>query len=302
MSLLQKAVTPQLSNAYLTSGWDRVSGFVVTAADAAFATTPAQLFDVHALGFPGSPFTPEDPFIDLIRFPSRATMRLENATGGVDQTTRALTGGAFVDRPPFTGTGFAPVAGHIVPVWWMRHTRLVPDTELVRVFADGTEKLLAVFPNIADGWVVDGASVGRSTPFSRHVGTLAQWNGMYLTADVIDQGRRIVLAMHAQPADERFERNGHGMWKYEIPFEEATEVMELDVETVWNGLELRIVDEFTDTDGTKLSRGSYVGRNADLAEGLQLAKVDAGVYEVTVPSDSLIHSRTTQLAQPSWAE
>jgi hypothetical protein len=94
--------------------------------------------------------------------------------------------------------------------------------------------------------MVDGASVGRATPFSRHVGTLAQWNGMYLTADVIDQGRRIVLAMHAQPADERFERNSHGMWKYEIPFEEATEVMELDIETVWNGLELRIVDEFTE--------------------------------------------------------
>jgi hypothetical protein len=61
MSLIQKAVTPQLSNAYLTAGWDRVSGFVVEASTVAFATTPAQLFDVHALGFPGSPFSPDDP-------------------------------------------------------------------------------------------------------------------------------------------------------------------------------------------------------------------------------------------------
>jgi hypothetical protein len=299
-TVLQKAITPQLSRAYLTSGWDRVSGFVVTAEDAAFATTPAQLFEVHALGFPGSPFSPADPYIDVLRFPARSTLRLENATGGVDQATRALTGGLFVDRPPFTGTGFAPVAGHIVPVWWMRHTRVVPDSQLVRVFADGTSTLLAVFPNIADGWTVDGASVGRSTPFSRHVGTLAEWDGVYLTADVIDQGRRIVLATHSKPTDERFVRTGRGMWKYEIPFEEATVVVELDVEAVWNGLELRIVDEFADTDGTKLSRGSYVGHNADLAEGLQLTKVDAGVYETTVPSHTLRGIRTTQLSQASW--
>jgi len=302
MSILQKAVTPQLSNAYLTAGWDRVSGFVVEAATVAFATTPAQLFDVHALGFPGSPFSPDDPFVDVIRFPARATMRLENAIGGVDQKTRALTGGPFVDRLPFKGTGFAPVAGHIVPVWWMRHTRVVPNTQLVRVFADGTEKLLAVFPNIADGWMVDGVSVGRSTPFSRHVGTLAKWNDVYLTADVIDQGRRIVLATHSQPTDERFVRTGRGMWKYEIPFEEAAEVMELDIEAVWNGLELRIVDESVDADGTKLSSGSYIGRNADLAEGLRLVKVDAGVYEITVPTAMLEGFRSTQLSQASWAE
>jgi hypothetical protein len=302
MSLLQKAVTPQLSNAYLTKGWDRVAGFVVEAATVAFATTPAQLFDVHALGFPGSPFSPDDPFVDVIRFPARATFRLEKAIGGVDQATRALTGGPFVDRPPFKGTGFAPVAGHIVPVWWMRHTRVVPNTQLVRVFADGTEKLLAVFANIADGWLVDGESVGRATPFSRHVGTLAEWNGLYLTADVIDQGRRIVLATHSQPSDERFVRTGRGMWKYEIPFEEATEVMELDIEAVWNGLELRIVDESVAADGTKLSSGSYVGHNADFAEGLRLVKVDAGVYEITVPTNNLEGFRTTQLSQASWPE
>jgi len=302
MSIIQKAVTPQTSNAYLTAGWDRVYGFVVAAADAAFATTPAQLFDVHALGFPGSPFSPDDPHVDVIRFPARATMRLENAIGGVDQKTRALTGGPFVDRPPFKGTGFAPVPGHIVPVWWMRHTRVVPNTQLVRVFADGTEKLLAVFTNIADGWMVDGASVGRSTPFSRHVGTLAKWNGMHLTADVIDQGRRIVLATDTKPTDERFVRTGRGMWKYEIPFEEAEEVMELDIEAVWNGLELRITDESVDADGSKLSSGSYVGHNADLAEGLRLVKLDAGVYETTVPTAMLQGYRTTQLSQPSWPE
>ena len=302
MTILQKAITPQTSNAYLTAGFDRVYGFVVTVPDAAFATTPAQLFDVHALGFPASPFTRDDPYVDVIRFQARASMRLENAIGGVDQTTRALTGGPFVDRPPFTGTGFAPVPGHIVPVWWMRHTRLAPGTELVRVFADGSSTVLAVFPNIADGWMVDGKSVGRSTPFSRYTGTLAEFNGVHLTADVIDQGRRIVLATDTKPGDERFVRTGRGMWKYEIPFDEATGVLELDMEANWNGLNLRIVDEFTDTDGTKLYRGSYLDHNADLAEGLRLTMVDAGVYELTVPAASVLDIRTTTLTQSTWAE
>ncbi|MEC5182939.1 hypothetical protein RCH12_000382 [Cryobacterium sp. MP_3.1] len=149
---------------------------MVTVPDAAFATTSAQLFDVHALGFPASPFTCDDRYVDLIRFPARATMRLEKAVGGTEQATRALTG---------------------------------------------------------------GKSVGRATPFSRYIGTLAEFNGAHLTADVIDQGRRIVLATDTKPGDERFVRTGRGRWKYEIPFDQAQGIIELDMEAKWNGLNLR---------------------------------------------------------------
>lgn len=38
MTLVQKASTPQLSAAYLGSGFDRVGGFVVRTADVADAT------------------------------------------------------------------------------------------------------------------------------------------------------------------------------------------------------------------------------------------------------------------------
>ena len=63
MTLMQKAITPALSHAYLTAGHDRLAGYVVRAADVSFATTPSQLFEVHGLGYPESPFSPHDEHI-----------------------------------------------------------------------------------------------------------------------------------------------------------------------------------------------------------------------------------------------
>ena len=69
----------------------------------------------------------------------------------------------------------------------------------------------------------------------------------------------------------------------------------------WNGLEVRVVDQWPTLDGAGVSRVSYTGHDADLAEGLQLPKVDAAVYEVTVPTDHLVEVVTTQLIPASWA-
>jgi hypothetical protein len=43
-----------------------------------------------------------------------------------------------------------------------------------------------------------------------------------------------------------------------------------------------------------------VGNTTNLGEGLRLVKVDAGVYEITVPTAMLEGFRTTQLSQASW--
>ncbi|TFD86085.1 hypothetical protein [Cryobacterium serini] len=299
-TILQKVVTPQASAAYLASGWDRVAGFVVQVDDVAYATTPAQLFEIHGLGYPGSPFFAADPFVDVLRFPSYPTLQFVNAIGGVDQATRALTGGPFVDRAPFTGTGFATAEGRIVPVWWLTHTRLAPDSVLVRIFADGSSQELARYPDVGRGWVVDGVAVGRRLPRSRFVGTLASFNGAYYVADVLEGGSRVALAMDAEPADSLFVQTAAGTWRREIAREDAQQILELSVEANWNGLELRIVDEWTDATGVDRSRGSYVGHNADLAEGLRLVKLEAGVYEVTLPKDALEDVKTSQLAPASW--
>lgn len=297
-TVLQKVVTPQASAAYLTFGWDRVSGFAVQAGDVAFATTPAQLFEIHGLGYPGSPFSASDPYLDVLRFPSTPTQQLVNAIGGIDQATRSMTDGPFVDRAPFTGTGFATAGERIVPLWWLTHTRLAPDSVLVRIFADGSSQELARYPDVGHGWVVDGLAVARRSPRSRFVGTLASFNQAYYLADVLDGGTRIALAMDEQPADPLFAQTAPGKWRREIARAEAGDILELNVEASWNGLRLRIVDEWSDDTGVVLSRGSYVGHNADLAEGLRLIKLEAGVYEITLPKAALEDVKTIQLTSP----
>jgi hypothetical protein len=218
VTVMQKAVTPAMSQGYLRGGYDRVAGFVVRAADAAFATTPATLFEVHGLGFPGSPFTPDAPHVDVLRFPATPQLRFEDAVGGTDQESRQRTGGPFVDRPPFTGLGFAAVRGAIVPVYWLVHSRVPAGTELVRVAADGSQTLLARYADVGHGWVSDVVAIGHApTPHvSRYVGALAQWQGAYLSADVLDDV--VVVATDIEPpAHTRMERTAAGRWRRASP-------------------------------------------------------------------------------------
>ena len=70
MTLMQKAITPALTRAHHVPRQAIVSRGEVRAEDVAFATTPAQLFEVHGLGYEGTPFSPYDRSIDVLRFES----------------------------------------------------------------------------------------------------------------------------------------------------------------------------------------------------------------------------------------
>ena len=300
MTVLQKAVTPATSAAYLEAGHDRVAGFVVRADDVAWATTPADLFHAHGLGFAGSPFRADDPYIDVLRFPVTAQLRLENATGGTDAATQALTGGPFIDRAPFTGTGFVPVEGHLVPLYWLEHSRVPATSELVRIAADGTSTVLARYLDVGHAWVSDVVQVTppASKRISRLVGPIATWRSASLNADPLSD--EVVLAAENEPAGYGFTQTAAGRWRRVVPRNEVSELFELKVLARWNGLEMREVDRWTN-DGTEVSRVSYIGHDANLAEALQLTKIDAAVYELIVPTASLVDVVATQLIPTAWS-
>ncbi|MBB2975738.1 hypothetical protein FHX49_001305 [Microbacterium endophyticum] len=67
---------------------------------------------------PGSPYTAESQAIDIVRFTMPPTAQAVNATGATTESaTQDVPGEGFVDHPPFTGLGFANVAGpHMVPL------------------------------------------------------------------------------------------------------------------------------------------------------------------------------------------
>ncbi len=304
MVIMQKAVTPQISEAYLKHGMDRVGGFVVRAQDVIPATgpsTPAHIFDVHGLGFPGSPFSAEAPYVDVLRFNPTASMQFENATGGTTREECERTGGSFLDRAPFTGTGFVATRHGIVPLYWLVLSRISPGSELIRVHADGREELLATYVDVGHGWQSRVLRIGGPSEsyISKHVGVVAHWHDEVFNADVLDS--QVVLVSEAAPSDPTgFEQTSLGRWRRVVDRSEVTELYELKTTALWSGLEMRVVDQWHPADKTPFTMCNYIGHNADLAEGLQLNKIDAGVYVVFAAVKDLLDVSMVQLIPTAW--
>jgi hypothetical protein len=240
--------------------------------------------------------------VHVLRFPATPQLRFEDAVGGTDPESRAKTGGPFIDRPPFTGLGFVPVRSALVPLYWLVHSRIPAGSELIRVTADGATRVVARFVDVAQGWQSDVQPVTPpgSPQVSRFVGPLAVWGATPYSADPLDDGR-VVLAVETEPdASHGFERTGTGRWRRVVPATEVTELFEMSVMARWNGLEMRVVDSFRSAEGKPIAHVSYTGHDADLAEGLGLQKVDAAVYEASVPMASLVDVQTVQLIPRSW--
>ncbi len=274
MTLMQKAITPALTRAHLSVGHDRVAGYVVRAEDVSFATTPAQLFEVHGLGYPGTPFSPYAPSIDVLRFESSPQLQYKD------------------------------VPGYIVPLWWLRHSRIPPGAELVRIFADGTQILLGHYGDVGTGWSVTqlGAQRPALASLSRCVGPVAKWHGAYLEADVVDEGNTVVLALANPPLFETdFQQSPAGRWYRRVPREEVSELFELDLTARWNGLNVRVVDQWQDAQRYVVARISHLGDDVDRAEQLRLDRVEAGVYEAIVYAAELTDIQTNQVVPHTWA-
>lgn len=304
-TIMQKALTPQALEQHLTGGWDQVSGFVLRAADVATADTPAALFEAHALGFPGSPFAPDMASVHLVRFPATPQLRFEDAIGGTDRATAALTGGPFVERPPFTGTGFAPWSGGFAPVYWVPSSRMPAGSDIVRVDADGSTTLVAVYKDVATGWVA-GPGLPPSPPVtlpprpSLHIGLLARYGGAVYPADLLLDEQTVVLSSHATPGDgSGFVQMPSGRWRLAVPLGDLTELFELSMTGTVQGAPVRVIGQSAQA-GEQVYDVLYTGHDADVAESFGLTKLDAGVYVGAVRVEDLADVQTVQLVAQGW--
>lgn len=305
VTIMQKALTPQAVALHLTHGWDQVSGFTLRAVDVATADTPAELFEAHALGFPGSPFSADMPSVHLIRFPATPQLRFEDAVGGTDAATAALTGGPFVDRPPFTGNGFAPWSGGIAPVYWLASSRVPAGSDIVRVDTDGSATVVAVHRDVATGWVAGPGQpplppVSLTPQPSLHIGLLARYRGSVHPADLLLDEQSVVLSSPVEPADvPGFTQMPSGRWRLEVPLAALDELFELSMTGSVQGIPVRVVGQTTQGEET-IYQVLYTGHVADVAEGLGLTKLDAGVYVGAVRRDDLADVQTVQLVAQGW--
>lgn len=304
-TIMQKAVLPNEVEAYLRSGADQVAGYVLRAADVAAARTPAQLFEAHGLGFPDSPFSPDMLSIHVLRFPATPQLRFEDAIGGTDNATAALTRGPFIDRPPFTGVGFSSWSGGTAPLYWLVRSRIPAGAELVRFSIDGSSAVVARYEDVATGWV-SGPGLPPLAPApvppvpSPYIGLMAGFEGKRYSADLLQDGARVVLSSPVDPpASPGFVQTPLGRWRREVPLADLAELFELSMTGWINGLHMRVVASMQH-EGQPALWVTYIGHNADLAEGLGLRKMDAGVYDAMIPADALTDVQTVQMAAETW--
>lgn len=306
-TVMQKAITPQMSAAYLERGLDRVAGFVLPAAAVAAVTTTAGLFELHGLGFPGSPFSPDRP-IDILHLPTSPTATLVSATGGTDAASRQANGGLFLDRPPFTGTGFATTGDVVAPLSWLEHTRLSPGARLWRFTPGAAEpELIGTYHGVAFGWQNHLADdeLHALAP-SKFVGHVAKLELGAFAADVKtdDDGAPTVVTlvtMSEQAEQHGFARTKAGTWARQVLAADV-ELFEIHAGGRWHGIPVRIVDQGAGPDGQQMCRITSLAHDADVAERLLMDKVDAGVYETTAPLADLTDVAYAQRVPKAWAK
>ncbi|MET8195086.1 SseB family protein [Micromonospora sp. NPDC005222] len=142
---MQKAIAVSQLAYYLERGYDRVSGFVHRAGELAHLRTPVELYRALGLGHPGSPFSPDDEEIYLLRWPAYRPSLYRIPYGGPNEAAMRAMEGWVIERPPFRGNGFAPgESSDVIAEFKVDSARLPHGAELWRAGADGDSRLVAV--------------------------------------------------------------------------------------------------------------------------------------------------------------
>ncbi|GAA1922310.1 hypothetical protein GCM10009688_29170 [Arthrobacter gandavensis] len=276
--IFQKPLSPAHVRSLVETNRDTVAGYVLNVADVQHVKSPKDLYEAHGLGFPGSPWDPDAEFLDVLRFQAPPSPYVHTAIAP-----------EFVDRPPFSGTGFAQWGGGVAPVWFIDECRIPPRAQLWRIREGHEEQLLAVYVDVATGWgVMEGADIAtpKHTVPQSVLGWVAMWDGYQFPADLI--GDQIVLAAASAPPEEvtGFRPTMRGCWSREVPVAEVQDFFEVNAVCRWRDQPFRITDVIHG-ENERIFRLFYTGHNADVAESLGLNKADAGVYW-TVQPESLV--------------
>ena len=143
-------ISPAQVKYYLERGYDRVSGFVQRAAEVAHLTTPEQLYQALGLGYPDSPFTPDDEEVYLLRWIAFRPDLYRIPFGGRDETSMRAMQGWVIERGPFRGNGFAPgETNDVIAEFKVDSARLPHGAQMWRMRRGRTETLVAMLD--ADG-------------------------------------------------------------------------------------------------------------------------------------------------------
>lgn len=154
-SIMQKVVPHGHVAWYLEQGYDRVGGFVHSTGDVAELQTPVQLYEALGLLYEGSSFSPGDEGVYVIRWPAYCPDLYRIPFGGRDEEERATWGesGWVIERPPFTGSGFAPGSAGSIREYKVDSVRLPFGAEMYFLGRDRSERFVAMYDPDRLAWL-----------------------------------------------------------------------------------------------------------------------------------------------------
>lgn len=154
-AIMQKVVPHSHVSWYLEQGYDRVGGFVHSTNDVAELQTPAQLYEALGLLFSDSSFAPDDEGVYVIRWPAYCPDLYRVPFGGRDEEEMAAWGesGWVVERPPFTGSGFAPGSAGSIREYKVTSVRLPYGAEMYYIGRDRSERFIAMYDPDRLAWL-----------------------------------------------------------------------------------------------------------------------------------------------------
>ncbi|QUQ69782.1 hypothetical protein [Kutzneria sp. CA-103260] len=154
---VQKVLNPWAAQHYLDNSTDdkfdpTVSrGCFARVSDAGQMHTPAQNYEGLRLDYSGTPFTPGDQSVHVLR----TTAEPGNYSvpfGGPTEEGRANIGGTNVWGEPYTGNGFTGSDKYLVPEWDRQESPLRNGDTIHELYADGTSRQVAHYID-GVGWI-----------------------------------------------------------------------------------------------------------------------------------------------------
>jgi hypothetical protein len=150
---MQKPIAPTQVPYFLDRGYDRVSGFVHRASEAAHLTALDELYDALGLTYPGSPFKTSDDELYLLRWTAYRPNLYRIPYGGRDEAGMRAMQGWVLERPPFRGNGFAPSeSSDVIAEFKVDSARLPHGAQMWRLNEEG-ERLVALLDADGPRWL-----------------------------------------------------------------------------------------------------------------------------------------------------
>jgi hypothetical protein len=152
--MMQKTLATTQVPYYLERGYDRVSGFVHRVSEVERLNTPRQLYHGLGLSYAGSPFSPDDAEVYVLRWGAHRGDLYRIPYGGQHEAGMRAMQGWVIERPPFRGNGFASGdSGDVIAEFKVDSVRLPHGAQLWRLDKEGNETFVATFEADGPRWL-----------------------------------------------------------------------------------------------------------------------------------------------------